>query len=61
MPDVNEEIDQSDQAKGSSKKVDNLTPPHNVDNIKIKPAIGKSQHLYVVEWQIVKENQKPDN
>lgn len=59
MPDVNEENDQADQAKGSLKKADNPTPPHDVDNIKKKPAIGKSQHLYVVDWQMSGEWKPP--
>ena len=60
MPDVNEENDQSGQANGSLKKADKSTTLHDVDKIKKKSAIGKVQYLYVVEWQMAKEGQRPD-
>lgn len=59
MPDVNEENDQSDRSKESSKKVDCPTPQHNVDKIKMKPAIGKGQNSFVVEWQMTKKGEPP--
>ena len=59
MSDDNEENDQSDQAKGSLKKVDNPASSSDVGKIK-KPAPGKNQHLYVVEWQMSKKRPPPD-
>lgn len=60
MPDVKEEINQSDQSKGNSKKVDNPAPQHRVDDIKKKPALGIGQHLFVVEWQMAQKWTPPD-